>query len=304
MTHLSILSADEEIYRAMLAKENLPDLIIDDQLGETCEIILGEPSRIHDKISDLPNLRWIQSTWAGVEPLLNPALRRDYRLTNARGIFGELMSEYVFAYLLAHERRIFARAEAQKNKIWDGSLTGAIRGKTIGLIGVGTIGSEMARTAKFFDMTVRGYTRESENSADVDRYYHGEALLEFADGLDYLVNVAPNTKETRKIINAQLLDALPPHAVLINVGRGTAVDESALLRALNEKKLAAAVLDVFEKEPLPAEHPFWTTPNLTMTYHTSGPSFPFKFFKIFAENYRLYKEGKSLKYQINFERGY
>ncbi|MCZ2126469.1 MAG: D-2-hydroxyacid dehydrogenase [Anaerolineales bacterium] len=304
MTHLHILSADEEIYRAMLAKENLPDLIIDDQLGESCEIILGEPSRIHDKIADLPNLRWIQSTWAGVEPLLNPALRRDYKLTNARGIFGELMSEYVFAYLLAHERRIFARAEAQKNKIWDGSLTGTIRGKTIGLIGVGTIGAEMARTAKFFGLTVRGYTRQSEDCPDVDHYYHGEELLEFANELDYLVNVAPNTKETRKIIGADLLAALPARAVLINVGRGPAVDESALLQALNEKKIASAVLDVFEKEPLPTEHPFWTTPNLTMTYHTSGPSFPSKFIQIFIENYRLYKEDKPLKYQINFERGY
>jgi phosphoglycerate dehydrogenase-like enzyme len=214
------------------------------------------------------------------------------------------MSEYVIGYLLAHERKIFQRLEAQKNKVWEDSDTGTLRGKTIGLLGVGSIGAEFARTAKFFGMTVRGYTRSSETSSDVDKYYHGKDLLAFANGVDYLVGILPNTLDTRNIVDAELLNALPSHALFINVGRGQAVDESALIEALKQNKIAGAVLDVFEQEPLPKEHPFWTTPNLLMTFHTSAPSFPEDIAKLFIENYKLFNEGKPLKYQVDFERGY
>ena len=214
------------------------------------------------------------------------------------------MSEYVLGYLLAHERRIFQMAEDQKNKHWNDSDTGTLRGKTIGLLGVGSIGADVARTAKFFGMIVRGYTFSSEASSDVDKYYHGNDLLEFAKGLDYLVNILPNTKDTHKIINADLLAALPPHALVINVGRGPAVDEAALLEALSRQKVAGAVLDVYEKEPLPQDHPFWSTPNLHMTFHTAALSLPEDLTRIFLENYNLYNEGKPLKYQVDFEKGY
>jgi glyoxylate/hydroxypyruvate reductase A len=122
--------------------------------------------------------------------------------------------------------------------------------------------------------------------------------------LDYLVSILPRTEDTNKIVDAKLLDALPPHAIFINVGRGNAVDEPALVKTLNEGKLAAAVLDVFEKEPLPEGHPFWTTPNLYMTFHTSAISYPEDITKLFIENYQLYIEGKPLKYIVDFERGY
>ncbi len=214
------------------------------------------------------------------------------------------MSEYVFGYLLAHERKIFERAEAQKNKVWDTSLTGQLRGKTVGLLGVGSIGADVAQMAKIFGMTVRGYTRASETSKKVDKYFHGNDLLEFASGLDYLVSILPNTKDTRKIVDEKVLNALPPHALFMNVGRGSAVDESALLKALQKNKIAGAVLDVFEQEHLPREHPFWDAPNLTMTFHTSAPSLPEDIARVFIENYRLYMDGKPLKYVVDFEKGY
>jgi phosphoglycerate dehydrogenase-like enzyme len=214
------------------------------------------------------------------------------------------MSEYVFGYLLAHERKIFERAEAQKNKIWDTALTGQLRGKTIGLLGVGSIGVEVAKTAKFFGMAVRGYTRGSEASTQVDKYYHGDDLLEFVKGLDYVVGILPNTNETRKIVDANVINALPSHALFVNVGRGSAVDENALLEALRNNKIAGAVLDVFEQEPLPKEHPFWEAPNLKMTFHTSAPSLAEDIARVFIENYRLYIERKPLKYVVDFENGY
>src|SRR5690606_7141703 len=104
--------------------------------------------------------------------------------------------------------------------------------------------AEVARTAKFFGMQVRGYTKSSEASKYVDNYFHGQNLLVFANGLDYLVSILPNTKETKKIVDAKLLGVLPSHAVFINVGRGSAVDESALIEALKQNKLAGAILDV------------------------------------------------------------
>ena len=304
MHKLLILAQDENKYRALIEEARLVNLELATQPAEDVDIVLGEPKRIKAALASLPALSWVQSIWAGIEPLVGPAARRDYILTNARGVFGGLMSEYVIGYLLAHERKILKRLEDQKNKTWDESDTGTLRGKTIGLLGVGSIGAEVARTAKFFGMNVRGYTRGSETSKHVDKYFHSDDLFKFAEGLDYLVSILPNTMDTRKIVNADLLNALPTHAVFINVGRGAAVDESALIEALNQNKIAGAVLDVFEQEPLPKDHPFWTTPNLLITFHTAAISLPEDITKLFVENYKLFNEGKPLKYQVDFERGY
>lgn len=301
---LLILSQEEKAYRALIEEARYANLELATQPAADVDIVLGEPSRIKAALASLPAVSWVQSIWAGVEPLLGPASRRNYVLTNARGVFGGLMSEYIFGYLLTHERKIFQRLEDQKNKRWDDSDTGTLRGKIIGLLGVGSIGADVAHTAKFFGMNVRGYTWSSETSKHVDKYYHGNDLIEFAKGLDYLVNILPNTKDTRKIVNSDLLNALPSHALFINVGRGQAVDESALLEALNQNRIAGAVLDVFEQEPLPKDHPFWITPNLLMTFHTSAPSLPEDIAKIFIENYKLFVEGKPLKYEVDFKKGY
>jgi phosphoglycerate dehydrogenase-like enzyme len=304
MHKLLILSNQEKEYRALIENAHLPDLGIESTATSEVDIVFGAPHLIKDALASLPALTWVQATSAGVEALMDSALRRDYILTNARNVFGELMSEYVFAYLLAHERRIFQLAQAQQNKQWDDSLTGTLRGKTLGLLGVGSIGADVALTAKFFDMTVRGFTKESETSSHVDEYFHGEDILQFASGLDYLVSILPNTKGTRKIVDSALLSELPSHAIFINVGRGSAVDESALVDALNQNKIAGAVLDVFEQEPLPKDHPFWTTKNLTMTYHTSAPSLPQDITNLFIENYELFNADQPLKHQVDFERGY
>jgi phosphoglycerate dehydrogenase-like enzyme len=308
MHKLLILSDLTDQYRTLIEEAHLPDLTIESTLTPDVDIVLGSPALIKDALASLPALSWVQSTAAGVEALMNPSLRRDYTLTNARDVFGKLMTEYVFGYLLAHERQIFQRFKDQQNRYWNGAKLGVLYGKTIGLLGVGSIGSEVARVAKFFEMNVHGYTRESEESTHVDRYFHpmeSDSLLStFAKDLDYLVSVLPNTQGTHKIVNAELLAALPSHALFINVGRGSAVDESALLNALNQNKLAGAVLDVFEQEPLPKDHPFWTTPNLLMTFHTSAPSLPEDLAKLFIENYKLFHAGKPLKHQVDFEKGY
>jgi len=303
MPKLLLLSREADQYVQLIGTAQLPGLEITTD-PEDSDIVLGEPKLIQGELPHLSALKWVQSIYAGVEPLVEPTQRRDYILTNARGVFGELMSEYVFGYLLFHEKKILERINAQRSMQWQRPESGVLRGKKLGLLGVGSIGAYLAGTAKHFGLTVRGYTRKSEASAQVDEYYHGDGLLRFVEGLDYLVSVLPRTKDTNQIVDTKLLNALPPHAVFINVGRGNAVDEGALVTALNEGQLAAAVLDVFEIEPLPEGHPFWSTPNLYMTFHTSAISYPEDITKLFIENYKRYLEGKPLKYVVDFERGY
>jgi phosphoglycerate dehydrogenase-like enzyme len=303
MPKVILLSPDKDEYQRLIEPAQLPDLeIVTDPTQ--ADVALGAPKMIRDALPALSRLKWAQAIYAGVEPLVDQAQRRDYILTNARGVFGELMSEYVFGYLLFLEKRMLERIQSQQAHEWQRTESGVLRGKTIGLLGVGSIGEHLAETAKHFGMKVKGFTRESETSKQVDTYYHGSDILLFAEGLDYVISVLPRIEETNKLIDEALLNALPNHAVLVNVGRGNSVDEAALVNALNEGQIAAAVLDVFEQEPVPADHPFWTTPNLYMTYHTSAISYPEDITKLFIENYYLYIAGKPLKYIVDFERGY
>jgi len=308
---LLILSQDYEIYKQVIQKriEGLSILGTGDpaqarQLGGECDILFGEPSLIQQVVDELPAVEWIQSSWAGVEPLLAAGLRRNYVLTNARNVYGSMMSEYVFGYLLMIERRILERWKAQVNGDWDDSPYGSLNGKIIGLLGVGTIGAHLAGTARHFGMRVHGFTRQSEACRDVDRYFHGGSLVEFARELDYLVCTLPGTADTKDLVNDAVLSALPPRAWLINAGRGNTIDEEALVEALNQGRIAGAVLDVFSQEPLPKGHPLWSTPNTFITAHSAAKNIPEDIAEIFIENYGLYKSGKPLKYRVDFNLGY
>ena len=308
---LLILSRHAEAYRALVAAAHLPELAIAAYADaaaapslERYDIVLGEPSLIRGALPRLTALCWVQATWAGVEPLLDPTLRRDYLLTNARGVFGALMSEYVFGYLLARERKIFEKRASQAEGRWDPEHPGTLHGKQIGLLGVGSIGAALARTAKHFGMRVKGYTRASEGCPDVDVYFHGGDTAEFAADLDYLVSIMPNTTATARLVDAAFLAALPSRAVFVNPGRGSVVDEAALADALQSGRLAAAVLDVFQQEPLPADHIFWRTPNVLITSHTAALSVPSDIAPVFIDNYRRLIAGQTLRYRVDFEAGY
>jgi phosphoglycerate dehydrogenase-like enzyme len=310
---LLILSKHADDYRRLIEDARLPQLEIvsatsrDDlspSAAAVCDVVLGEPTLICKILMRLPAVRWVQATWAGVEPLLDPSLRRDYVLTNARGVFGGLMSEYVFAYLLAHERLIFEKQASQDRGRWDPTPPGTLRGKQIGLLGVGSIGAALARTARHFGMRVKGYTRASESCADVHAYFHGDDRAAFAADLDYLVSVVPNTARTERLVDAPLLAALPPRAVFINPGRGSVVDEAALADALRSGRLAGAVLDVFQQEPLPSDHVLWRTPRVRITSHTAALSAPGDIAPVFVENYQRWIAGEPLRHRVDFERGY
>ena len=220
MPKLLILSHNAGEYTELIQQANLPDLEIVSDPAD-CDIVLGEPRKIRDALPLLPRLKWVQSIFAGVEPLVDSSQRRDYVLTNARGVFGGSMSEFVFGYLLFFKKRILERIQSQQMKKWDPLDGGILRGKTIGLLGVGSIGAHLAMTAKHFGMIVWGYTRGSEASPQVDRYFHpanmesdglpsaqeqvsprrhgdAPAIQRFAQGLDYLVVVTPANKRYRQ----------------------------------------------------------------------------------------------------------
>ncbi len=169
-------------YGALLARASISSLTISLFTDPSCvtdfesyDIAFGEPSLLRSVLPKLTSVQWVQSTWAGVEPLLDRALRRDYILTNARGIFGPQMCEYVFSYALAHERRLLDKFAAQQAGLWDATPPGTLRGKTIGLLGVGTIGSDIAKMAHSFGMYVRGYTFSKRECEFVDDWFHASA---------------------------------------------------------------------------------------------------------------------------------
>lgn len=295
----------------MIQNASLPGLIIltaqhpdEVQISTDCELVFGEPSLVSQVIGKLPNLRWVQSTWAGVEPLLVEGLRRDYTLTKVRGVYGPLIAEYVFAYLLAIERRVIPRWQAQQETRWDNQPHGTLHGKLLGLLGVGSIGAQLARTARCFGMRLRGYTRQSEDCHEVEHYFHAGQKLAFAHGLDYLVCTLPGTTHTRGFVDAEMLKALPAHTWLVNAGRGNTVDEPALVNALNNRQIAGAVLDVFQEEPLPPDHPLWHTPDTFITAHTAALNHPPDIAGLFMENYRRYLIGKTLIGLVDFAQEY
>ena len=309
---LLILAQNSARYYELIKGFDLNDLelIFCNSIEETkkhiehCNIILGEPTLIAPILEGAKKLQWVQSTFAGVEPLIGPAKRTDYVLTGVKGIFGPLMSEYVFAYMLALERHIFEVYENQKKRVWKKIPYKSLYGKLIGICGLGSIGRHIAQTAKHFEMKVWGYKRSFEEVHAVDRIFTARDFTEFLSNPDYIVLSLPSTPETLHLIDYDAFRAMKRSAILISIGRGNVVSESSLARALEEKLLRGAVLDVFEEEPLPEASPLWALPNVLITPHNSGFSFPENVVKIFAENYRRFVEKKPLKHIVDFSRGY
>ncbi|MGW8186881.1 MAG: D-2-hydroxyacid dehydrogenase [Desulfobacterales bacterium] len=309
---LLILSRNAAVYAGLIKDLRLPDLEIAacGSAGEAaaqldrCTIIMGEPSRIARVVEGARGLKWVQSTFAGVEELLRPGARSDYILTGVKGVFGPFMSEYVVGYLLALERHFFTAYRNQQDRRWRRLPYQSLRGRLIGICGLGSIGRHLARTADHFGLRVWGYKRTAETVPEAERVFTAPEFDEFLSQPDYIVNTLPSTPATVRLFGDAAFRAMKTTAVLINIGRGDAVVEEALIRALQHGLIGGAVLDVFEKEPLPEKSPLWTLPNVVITPHNSGFSFPGDIVALFAENYRRYSKGDSLLYRVDFERGY
>ena len=309
---LLIIDKSAEKYKKLIGRSGLEGLEIytsetTESVGKwiaQCDIILGAPKMVAPILHAAQNLRWLQSTWAGVDALTRTPVRSDYRLTGVKDVFGPHMSEYVIAYMLVLERNILQLHDRQQRKIWEELPYKPLVGKKIGICGLGSIGRHLARSANYFGMTVWGYRQTDITFESVERVFVGDRFYEFLSEPDYIVITLPLTDDTYHLFDERAFAAMNDSAVLINVGRGSVVNERSLIEALKRRHIAGAVLDVFEKEPLPTESSLWSMPNVIVTPHISAYSFAEEIVAIFDENYRRYSTGRPLKYVIDFEKGY
>lgn len=305
-----ILSKHAESYHSLI-QSGLPQVVLHSThtLEEArryshSSVLLAEPNLGVEILAAMPELKWYQSTWAGVTPLMAQGLRKDYLLTGVKDVFGPLISEYVLAYILLFERHILEHRAAQKAKTWHPVLPGRLHGKTVGITGTGSIAQYLAQTLKPFGLKIKGYNTRGQTTAYFDTVYSQDDLPTFLAGCDYVVNTLPDTPQTYHLFNAHAFKGMPDHTLFINVGRGNAVDENALIKALEQNQLKAAILDVFSQEPLANHHPFWENEKIWISSHTAAPSFPEDIAKIFMRNYGKFISGETLDYLIDFEKGY
>ena len=220
---------------------------------------------------------WVHSSSAGIDhPMFAAMLKSGATLTHAPGQHSRPMAEYVLGQMLRHAKHMSAHAEAQRDHAWRPVDSEELTGKTIGIVGYGGIGAAVAKLARAFDMRVIATKRHSVEDPNLDGRLTPERLPELLADSDYVVVTVPLTDETRGLIDRPQLARMKPSALLINVARGGIVDERALVAALRAGRLAGAVLDVTEQEPLPSDSPLWDIPNLVITPHDSGDS-PFGF---------------------------
>jgi phosphoglycerate dehydrogenase-like enzyme len=259
-------------------------------------------------------LRWIQTPAAGIGPtLLSETLRTsEIVLTNSRGVNAAAVAEHAFALTLGLARRLPAAMARQQARSWaQNDLTESsprvLEGLTLGIIGLGTIGSAVARIGRGFGMRVVATRRQIDRpNRGVDALYPPERLATLLTESDVVVLAVPATRETAHLIGARELSLMRPDALLVNVGRGGLVDENALIHALSEGRLGGAGLDVFADEPLPASSPLWTLPTVMLTPHIAGvrPDYWAVAVDMFLDNLRRFEAGEPLVNVVDKEAGY
>jgi phosphoglycerate dehydrogenase-like enzyme len=288
----------------------------------------GAPPR---DLARAPALRWVQLHMAGVNALADHPLytQTALPLTTTSGVHAATIAEYAVTMLLALAHRVPRMVEWQQRggwppdeRRWELFVPAEVRGATLGIIGYGSIGRELARIAKAaFGMTVLALKRDPSRRADdgyrlagtgdpegrlPDEWLGPRQLDALLAGSDAVVLCAPLTDETRGMMGERAFARMKPSAYFINVGRGASVDEAALASALRERRIAGAAVDVFAEEPPPAGHPLYALDNVIVSPHVSGflPSYDEKCSVLFAENLRRYLEGQPLLNLVDRGRGY
>jgi phosphoglycerate dehydrogenase-like enzyme len=256
-----------------------------------------------------PHVRWIQASFAGIGQFVR-SMRYHERMpqtifTTASGMHARPLAEFCSMVMLMHTRGLLQLQRQQRECRWERYAGTDLEGRTLGIVGVGKIGVEVARQARALGLNVLGVKRSVAGvdpaSLNLDELYAPEGLREVLRRSEYLVLVTPHTGETERMIGAAELALLPRGAVLINIGRGALIDEAALIAALRSGHLGGAALDVFDTEPLPAEHPFWEMPNVLVSPHSASTSDRenSRLTDLFCENLRRYLDGRPLINQLD-----
>jgi phosphoglycerate dehydrogenase-like enzyme len=267
------------------------------------------PPGLRRLLPRMPRLRWIHTLGAGVDGDLTPeVVASDVEVSRTRGLHCIPVSEWVLMQILAVSKRLPELVRAQEQHEWTKlEVPVSLIGRTIGIVGYGEIGQCVTARARGFGFRVVGTRRHARPAPELDAFYPLEQLDHLLAESDYVVILAPLTRESRGMIGAAQLGAMKPTAWLINVARGPVVQEAALVEALRAGTIAGAALDVFDQEPLPADNPLWSLPNVLITPHSSGVNFP-RFHQEtmaqFVDNLGRYVRGEPLANLVDKQAGY
>lgn len=290
-------------------RERAPDIEVRlwNEPGEKSEIthaLVWEPEP--GALARMPNLKLVISLGAGVDHLfLDPDL--PLQVPMARVVDVSLtarMTEYVVLYVLRHHRHVSLYEARQRGGVWQGEPQPAASDRTVGIMGLGTLGRDAAEKLVALGFKVTGWTRTKRTMDGVEGFHGPDGLAAFLGGAEILVNLLPLTPQTENIVDADLLGVLPEGAFFVNVGRGAHVVDADLLAALDSGRLSGAVLDVFRLEPLPAEHPFWRHPKVTLTPHVASMSDPRTVIEQVIENVRRTDRGEAPLNRVDPEQQY
>ena len=306
---------DSKVYEQALAREGLSDRLevhsmkmddpVPDDLAERADIFVGW--RPGGYLKKMPRLKWIQAMTAGVESWLeSPDLRSDITLTCARGSHRLSMPENILGALFHLTKPYMAIALDKRESRWSKRMADTLAGKTLGILGLGAVGQELARKAAGIDMRVIATKRTDAPIAHVEKVYAPEATGEVLGQSDFVVLLLPTTAETENSVNAKWLRKMKPTAWLLNFARGALIVDEDLIAAVKSKTIAGAVLDVFREEPLPSTHPFWQTEGILVLPHIGGghPERGAAVAGIFADNVKRFLGGEPLNALVDRGRGY
>lgn len=287
-------------FHSLKNDETLPD-----ELAARTEVLMAD--RPGSYLKRMPRLRWIQARTAGVDPwLASKDLSTEVTLCCARGSHRISMPENILGALFHLTKPYMQIALDQRESRWTKRMSATLAGKTLGILGLGAIGQELARKAAALEMRVIGTKRTPTPLPHVEKVYAQEDTDEVLAAADFVLLLLPSTRETQNFIDAKRLRAMKPTAWLLNFARGALIVDADLIAAVQSKMIAGAVLDVFRQEPLPATHPFWKTEGILVLPHLGGghPERNKDVAAIFADNARRFLAGEPLKTVVDRARGY
>ena len=260
-----------------------------------------------ERLMNAHPLEWIHTGSAGVDHILTPRfLERSIVLTNSAGVHAPSIAEWVVGMMLAEEKRFREVYRNQRDRVWEKVERDELSGKRVLLIGAGRIAREIAARLAPFEMTITAVARTAREDTAFNRVTTAGELRSEAASSDWLIAAVPLTSDTRGIVSADVIAAMKSTARFVNVSRGEIVDEVALLESLLDRRTAGAVLDVFEEEPLPPDHPFWTMENVVVLPHTTwrSPLVRGRQLELFSDNLRRFVRGEPLFNVVDTRRGY
>jgi phosphoglycerate dehydrogenase-like enzyme len=263
-----------------------------------------------DMLDSAKQMKWVQSLSAGIDqmPLENMA-KRGVLLTNGRGIHKIHMTEYAIASMIMMARNFHVMSKNQFKGSYDRNVSqGQIHGATVGIIGLGSIGTEIARISKLLGMKVLAIKSSKADTPDfIDHAYPREDMVKVFEESDYVINLLPSTKGTIKLIDKKYFSAMKDTAVFINMGRGTTVNEEDMIKVLQSRSIKGVVTDVYNNEPLAEDSPLWKMDNIIMTPHICGenPNYMKMAYEIFKKNLRVFASGQGeMINKVDMNKGY